>query len=68
MVLRVEFDIEEDGRWIADIPELPGVTVYGGTKEEALAKVQRLALEVLAEEMEERQEPKEFLTVSFVAA
>lgn len=68
MVLRVEFDIEDDGRWIADIPELPGVTVYGASKEEALAKVQRLALEVLAEEMEERQEPKEFLTVSFVAA
>jgi len=68
MVLRVEFDVEEDGRWIADIPELPGVTVYATTKEEALAKVQRLALEVLAEEMEDRQEPKEFLTVSFVAA
>ena len=68
MTLRVEFDIEVDGRWIADIPELPGVTVYGATREEALAKVQRLALEVLAEEMEARQEPKEFLTVSFVAA
>jgi len=68
MTLRVEFHIEEDGRWIADIPELPGVTVYGATKEEALAKAQRLALEVLAEEMEDRREPKEFFTVSFVAA
>ena len=68
MVLKVEFDREEDGRWIADIPQLPGVMVYGRTKKEALAKVQRLALEVLAEEMEERQEPKDFLTVSFVAA
>ena len=68
MVLKVEFDREEDGRWIADIPELPGVMVYGASQKEALAKVQRLALAVLAEEMEERQEPTDFLTVSFVAA
>jgi predicted RNase H-like HicB family nuclease len=68
MVLRVEFDIEDDGHWIADIPELPGVNVFGASNEEALAKVQRLALDVLAVEMEKRQEPKEFLTVSFVAA
>ena len=68
MVLKVEVDREEDGRWIADIPEIPGVMVYSATRKEALAKVQRLALAVLAEEMEERQEPTGFLTVSFVAA
>ncbi len=68
MVLKVEFDREEDGRWIADIPQLPGVLVYGRTKKEALATVQRLALEVLAEQMEERGEPKGFLTLSFMPA
>ncbi|ABF43102.1 conserved hypothetical protein [Candidatus Koribacter versatilis Ellin345] len=39
----VEFDREEDGRWIAEIPNLPGVLAYGKTKNEALAKVQALA-------------------------
>jgi predicted RNase H-like HicB family nuclease len=68
MRLKVEFDREEDGRWIADIPEIPGVTVYGATKKESLAKVQRLALAVLAEEMEEQQKPTGYLTVKFVAA
>lgn len=44
MNLTIEYDREEDGRWIADIPELPGVLVYGDTKEEANIKVKALAL------------------------
>ena len=52
-VLMVEFDREEDGRWIAEIPELPGVMVYGSTKEEALLKVQALAYRVIADRIEE---------------
>jgi predicted RNase H-like HicB family nuclease len=52
-LLKVEFDREEDGRWIADVPELPGVTVYGSTKEDALSRVQALALRVLADMIEE---------------
>ena len=52
MHLTVELDREVDGRWIADIPELPGVMVYGGTREEAIAKVKALALRVIAEEIE----------------
>ena len=47
--LRVEFDRETDGRWIADIPDLPGVMAYGKTKDEAISKVQALAFKVLAE-------------------
>ena len=43
----IELDREEDGRWIADVPDLPGVMVYGHTKEDALAKVQALVLRVL---------------------
>ena len=48
----VELDRETDGRWIADIPELPGVTVYGGSPEEATLKAKALALRVIAEEIE----------------
>lgn len=51
-LLRVEIDREEDGRWIADVPELPGVLAYGSSREEAIAKVQALALRVLADKIE----------------
>ena len=44
----VEFDREVDGRWIADIPELPGVMAYGSNQEEAKANVESLALRVVA--------------------
>jgi predicted RNase H-like HicB family nuclease len=47
MKLRVEFDRETDARWIADVPELPGVLAYGKTREEALAAVEALAREIL---------------------
>jgi predicted RNase H-like HicB family nuclease len=47
MAFHVEVDREDDGRWIADIPELPGVMAYGDSKEEAKAKVEELALRVV---------------------
>lgn len=50
--LTIETDQEVDGRWIAEIPELPGVLVYGSTREEAMAKAEILALRVLAEQLE----------------
>jgi predicted RNase H-like HicB family nuclease len=50
--LRVEFDREDDGRWIAEVPELPGVMAYGLTQTEALAAVEALALRVLADRLE----------------
>ena len=43
----IVFDREEDGRWIAEIESLPGVLVYGATKEEAQSKVEALALRVI---------------------
>jgi predicted RNase H-like HicB family nuclease len=49
---RIEFDQDEDGRWIADVPELPGVLVYGATRLEAAAKAEALAFRVLAERLE----------------
>jgi len=46
MNFHVEFDREDDSRWIADIPELPGAMAYGSTQEEARAKVEALALRI----------------------
>lgn len=51
-MLKVEVDRETDGRWIAEIPELPGVLAYGASREEALTHAQALALRVLAERLE----------------
>jgi predicted RNase H-like HicB family nuclease len=48
----VEVDQEADGRWIAQVPELPGVMVYGETRQEAVRKAQALSLRVLAERLE----------------
>jgi len=50
--MNIEVEREEDGRWIAEIPDLPGVMVYGRSREEALSKVKALALRVLADRLE----------------
>ena len=63
----IELEREEDGRWLAEVRELPGVMTYGQLRAEAMAKVQALALRVLAERLE-NGEPPEFLSVSFRAA
>lgn len=52
MKLRLELEQEQDGRWIAEVPELSGVMCYGSTREEALAKAEALAFRVLAERIE----------------
>jgi predicted RNase H-like HicB family nuclease len=52
MQLTIRLLREADGRWIADIPELPGVTVYGASPEQATLKAKALALRVIAEEIE----------------
>ena len=49
MNLTIEIEEEEDGRWIAEVIDLPGVLIYGQTVEEAVTKVQALALRVLAD-------------------
>jgi predicted RNase H-like HicB family nuclease len=50
--LRIETECEDDGRWLAEIPDLPGVIVYGDSRDEALARVKALALRVLADRLE----------------
>lgn len=68
MYYNIETEQEEDGRWIAEIPELPGVMVYGKTIEEAILKVQALALRVLADRPEHGEVIPELDTVFSVAA
>jgi predicted RNase H-like HicB family nuclease len=52
MNLTLEFEREDDGRWLAEVPELPGVLAYGVSPSDAMAKAQALALRVLAERLE----------------
>jgi predicted RNase H-like HicB family nuclease len=52
MNLPIELEREEDGRWIAEVTSLPGVMTYGSTREEAIARVEALALRVLADRLE----------------
>jgi predicted RNase H-like HicB family nuclease len=65
--LKVEFSREDDGRWIADIPALPGVTVYGRTRKQALASAEALALRVIADRLEHGEAVPGPVTVSFAA-
>jgi predicted RNase H-like HicB family nuclease len=66
MTFAIEFEMESDGRWIAEINDLPGVMVYGATRQEAKARVEALALRVLADRIE--AESLEIGTISFAAA
>ena len=50
--LRIESEREEDGRWLAAVPELPGVMAYGSTEEEASRRVKSIALQILADMIE----------------
>jgi predicted RNase H-like HicB family nuclease len=50
--LQIEVEREDDGCWLAEIPELPGVMAYGQTREEAISRVKALALRVLADRLE----------------
>lgn len=52
MDLRIETELEEDGRWIAEVPQLPGVLAYGATADEAAARAEALALRVLADRLD----------------
>jgi predicted RNase H-like HicB family nuclease len=68
MTFAIEIEQEKDGRWIAEIPELPGVMVYGQTREEAVARVEALALRVLAERIENGETSPAIEKVFSVAA
>jgi predicted RNase H-like HicB family nuclease len=52
-IFTIETDREEGGRWIADVPEVPGALAYGETQEQAAANAEAIALRVLADQIEE---------------
>ena len=68
MTLTVEIEQEDDGRWIAEVLELPGVLTYGQSPEEAKAKIQALALRVVADRLEHGEAGPDLLSISFAAA
>lgn len=68
MTFTVEYEREDDGRWLAEVIELTGVLAYGQTSDEAIAKAQALALRVLADRLENGDSAPEFVTISFAAA
>jgi predicted RNase H-like HicB family nuclease len=68
MNFTLEFDREDDGRWIAEVLELPGVLVYGVSRIEAKSKAEALALRVLADRLDNGEELPEPLSVHFQAA
>ena len=68
MRFRVELEREQDGRWIAEVPELPGVLAYGQSSAEAKARVQALALRVVADRLEHGEAGPDLLDISFNAA
>ena len=68
MTFRVDLDQEADGRWIAEIPDLPGVLAYGDSADRARAKVQALALRVVADRLEHGEAGPELLSITFAAA
>jgi len=65
---RVDVERENDGRWLAEVPELPGVLAYGESASEAQAKVQALALRVVADRLEHGEAGPELIDISFNAA
>ena len=68
VVFRIQVEREEDGRWIAEVVELPGALAYGATQDEAIAHVQALALRVVADRLEHDEAGREYLNISFAAA
>ena len=68
MNFTIEVEQEEDGRWLAEVLELPGVLAYGKTENEAAARAQALGLRVVADRIEHNEETTAFMTISFAAA
>ena len=68
MIFTIEHEREADGRWLAEVPELPGVLAYGSTPHEAMAKAEVLALRVLAERLEHDESGPQSISIAVPAA
>jgi predicted RNase H-like HicB family nuclease len=68
MKFTIEHEREDDGRWLAEVPELPGVLAYGATADEAMAKAEVLALRVLAERLEHNEAKPQSISIGIATA
>lgn len=68
MIFRIELAQEVDGRWIAEVLELPGAMVYGASREEATSRAKALALRAMAERLEHGEAGSDLEGVAFRAA
>jgi predicted RNase H-like HicB family nuclease len=68
MNLTIETELECDGRWIAEVPELSGALAYGATREQAVAKVEALALRILADQLDHAEAKPVDVTIRIEAA
>jgi predicted RNase H-like HicB family nuclease len=64
----IECELEEDGRWLAEVPQLPGVLAYGSSSDEAMSRAEVLALRVLAERLEHGEARAHPIKISVAAA
>ena len=64
--MNIEIEREDDGRWIAEVPDLPGVMTYGQSQKEVVSKVKALALRVLADRLEHGEEIPELSSIFVV--
>jgi len=67
MKFTIEHEREEDGRWLAEVPELAGVLAYGATSDEAMAKAEVLALRVLADRLEHNETGPQPISIAIAA-
>jgi predicted RNase H-like HicB family nuclease len=68
MKFEIECEREDDGRWLAEVPQLPGVLAYGASADEAMAKAEILALRVLAERLEHGESRPQSISIAIAAA
>lgn len=68
MDFNIECELEEDGRWLAEVPQLPGVLAYGTSANDAMSKAEVLALRVLAERLEHGEARAHAINISIAAA
>ena len=64
----LDYEREDDGRWLAEVAELPGVLAYGASANEAIAKAEIIALRVLAERLEDGESKPQDINISIPAA
>lgn len=67
MNLDIECERKEDSRWLAEVPQLPGVLAYGAVRDDAMSRVQVLALRVLAERLEHGESGPQSISISVAA-